>query len=70
MVDCKPANTLIVVNHRLQTIKVTTLANKDQYQRIIGKPIYLSHTRQAIAYAKGVVSSLRHLSQVQHLEEL
>ena len=43
------------------------LANKGQYQRMVGKLIYLSHTRPDIAYAVGVVSRFMHQPQIQHM---
>ena len=33
----------------------------------MGKLIYLSHTRQDIAYAVGVVSKFMHRSQMEHI---
>nr|GFC25829.1 putative ribonuclease H-like domain-containing protein [Tanacetum cinerariifolium] len=39
------------------------LANRDRYQRMVGKLIYLSHTRPDIAYGVGVVSRFMHQPQ-------
>ena len=66
MVDCKPAETPIFANHGLRMIEGEKLADRRQYQRMVGKPIYLSHTRRDIAYAVGVVSRFMHLPQ-QHM---
>ncbi|XP_071691457.1 secreted RxLR effector protein 161-like [Rutidosis leptorrhynchoides] len=44
------------------------LVVKGQYQRIIGKLIYLANTRPNIAHAVGVVSQFMHQPQVHHLE--
>nr|GEW39575.1 putative RNA-directed DNA polymerase [Tanacetum cinerariifolium] len=38
-----------------------------KYQRLVGKLIYLSHTRPDIAYAVGVVSRFMHQPQVAHM---
>uniref|UniRef100_A0A803MVW8 Reverse transcriptase Ty1/copia-type domain-containing protein n=1 Tax=Chenopodium quinoa TaxID=63459 RepID=A0A803MVW8_CHEQI len=67
MLDCKPAETPIVANHGLQIIEGEKPADKEQYQKMVGKLIYLSHTRPDIAYAVGVVSRFMHLPQVQHM---
>ena len=42
MIDCKPAETPIVANG-LQSVEGAKLANKEQYQRLVGKLKYLSH---------------------------
>ena len=68
MLDCKPAETPIVANHRLQTTPGGEPADKEKYQKLVGKLIYLSHTRPDIAYAVGVVSRFMHLPQTPHME--
>lgn len=67
MLDCKPAETPIVANHGLQILEGAKLAKREQYQKIVGKLIYLAHTRPDIAYAVGVVSRYMHLPQIQHM---
>ena len=52
-VDCKPAETPIEVNHRLQIVEEATLVDKRQYQRTDGKLIY-----RELAYVVGFVSNL------------
>lgn len=56
-----------MTNHGLQIIELAKIRNKDQYQRMVGKLIYLSHTRRDIAYVVCVVSRFMHLSQVQYM---
>ena len=68
MIDCKLAETPIIVNHRLQIIEEDTSADKGQYQRIVGKFIYLSNTRLEIAFVVGVLSIFMHLPQINHME--
>ena len=68
MIDCKPAETPIVTNHRLQTTPGEDSTNKEKYQKLVGKLIYLSHTRPNISYAVGVVSRFMHLPQTSHME--
>ena len=68
MIDCKPAETPITVNHGLQTELGGEMAEKEQYQKLVGKLIYLAHTRPDISYAVGVVSRFMHCPQIQHME--
>ncbi|CAO2836612.1 unnamed protein product [Amaranthus hypochondriacus] len=68
MLDCKPADTPMVTNHRLQTLPDGERADREQYQKLVGKLIYLSHTRTDIAYAVRVVSRFMHLPQTPHME--
>ncbi|CAL8164331.1 unnamed protein product [Prunus armeniaca] len=51
MLDCKPADTLIVQNHHLSEYPDQVPTNKERYQRLVGRLIYLSRTRPDIAYA-------------------
>uniref|UniRef100_A0A803LEC5 Uncharacterized protein n=1 Tax=Chenopodium quinoa TaxID=63459 RepID=A0A803LEC5_CHEQI len=67
MLDCKPAETPIATNHGLQILEGAKLAEREQYQKIVGKLIYLAQTRPDIAYAVGVVSRFMHLPQIQHM---
>ena len=60
MLDCKPVETPIMVNHDLQTLEGAEAANRVQYQKLVGKLIYLSHTRLDIAYVVGIVSRFMH----------
>ncbi|KAJ8750432.1 hypothetical protein K2173_015571 [Erythroxylum novogranatense] len=68
MIDCKPVDTPIVVNHGLQIVEGAELVDSRRYQHLVGKLIYLSHTRPDIAYAVGVVSQFMHCPQKSHLE--
>ena len=67
MVDSKPAETPIIVHHGLQMIEGEKLVDRGQYQRMVGKLIYLAYTQPDIAYAVGVVSRFLHQPQVQHM---
>ncbi|GJS69436.1 hypothetical protein Tco_0351952 [Tanacetum coccineum] len=53
----------MITNQKLFMKTKAKLANKDRYQRMVGKLIYLSHTRPDIAYAVGVVSQFMHQPQ-------
>ncbi|KAI3786421.1 hypothetical protein L1987_40086 [Smallanthus sonchifolius] len=68
LVDCKPVDTPMIVNHKLHMEPNGELADKERYQRLVGKLIYLSHTRPDIAYAVGAVSQFMHQPQVAHME--
>ena len=68
MLDSKPAETPIVTNHGLQTVKNGELANEEQYQKLVGKLIYLSHIRIDISYDVGVVSRFILLPQAPHVD--
>ena len=56
MLKCKPADTPIAQNERLSIHDNQIPTDKDQYQRLVDKLIYLSHTRLDIAYAVSLVS--------------
>jgi len=68
MADCKPAETPMVEKHGLKIEEGGKPANREQYQRLVGKLIYLAHTRPDIAYAVGVVSQFMHKPQEEHLD--
>ena len=68
MLDCKPVETPMMMNHGLQVTEGGKLADRMQYQRMVGKLIYLAHIRPDIAYAVGVVSRFMHKPQVQHMD--
>ena len=42
--------------------------DKERYQRLVGRLIYLSHTRPDIAFAVSVVSQYMHSPKESHLE--
>ncbi|KAM1408355.1 hypothetical protein ACFX2I_008888 [Malus domestica] len=60
MLDCKPVDTPIEQNHRLRLFPDQVPTYKEWYQRLVGRLIYLSHTRPDIAYAVSVVSQFMH----------
>uniref|UniRef100_A0A803LUX6 RNase H type-1 domain-containing protein n=1 Tax=Chenopodium quinoa TaxID=63459 RepID=A0A803LUX6_CHEQI len=68
MLNYKPADTPMVMNHGLQIIEGKKMVDQTRYQRLVGKILYLSHTRPDLAYAAGVVSRFMHKPQEQHLE--
>jgi len=60
LLNCKPADTPIVQNHKLSQHINQVPTDKGRYQKLVGKLIYLSHTRPDIAYAVSVVSQFMH----------
>ncbi|KAL5553822.1 hypothetical protein UlMin_041223 [Ulmus minor] len=53
---CRPVSTPINPNHKLGEAEEDSAVNRESYQRLLGKLIYLLHTKPDIAYAIGVVS--------------
>ena len=67
MLACKPVETPIVQNHHLVIYQDQVLTNKERYQRLVGRLIYLSLTRPDIAYAISVVSQFMHAPSEDHM---
>lgn len=67
MLDCRPADTPIIQNHDLGDFTDKIPTNKERYQRLVEKLIYLSHTRPDIAYAVSLVSQFMHRPSEDHL---
>ncbi|RVW42603.1 Retrovirus-related Pol polyprotein from transposon TNT 1-94 [Vitis vinifera] len=68
LLECKPVDTPIVQNHKLGIYPNQKPTDKGRYQRLVGKLIYLSHTRPDIAYAVSVVSQFMHCPSEEHME--
>ncbi|RDY07539.1 putative mitochondrial protein, partial [Mucuna pruriens] len=56
-------------NHRIGYEESPTI-EKSQYQRLMGKLIYLSHTRSHITYAISVINQFMHDPKESHLQEV
>lgn len=67
MSGCRPALTPIEQNHRL-TSESGEPVDREQYQRLVGRLIYLSHTRPDIAFAVSVVSQFMHNPKTRHMD--
>ncbi|KAM2530612.1 hypothetical protein PS1_028457 [Malus domestica] len=67
MLACKPTETPIVQNHHLAIYPDQVLTNRERYQRLIGRVIYLSLMRPDIAYAVSVVSQFMHSPSEDHI---
>ena len=68
LLDCKPAETPIVQNHGLGLCLDQSPADKGRYQRLVGKLIYLSHTRLDIAYVVTIASQFMHCPRKNHMD--
>ena len=67
MLGFKPAESPVESNHRLQK-GAGEPVDKERYQRLVGRLIYLSHTRPNIAYAVSLVSQFMHDPRKTHME--
>jgi hypothetical protein len=67
MLGCKLVNTPIDPNHKLSG-EIGDQVEKKQYQRLVGRLIYLAHTRPDISYVVSVVSRYMHDLRVSHQE--
>ena len=65
---CTPASTPLEPNWKNKEEEEEHLVDKGMYQRLVGKLIYLSHTRPDITYVVGIVSQFMHSPTKRHLE--
>ncbi|XP_038896700.1 uncharacterized mitochondrial protein AtMg00810-like [Benincasa hispida] len=56
MTGCKPVDTPVEYNTKIDDKNEGIPVNKERYQWLVGKLIYLSHTRPDISYAVSIVS--------------
>ena len=68
MLGWKPSDTPIKARKRTESDRKPV--DRERYQRLVGRLIYLSHTRLDIAFAVSVVSQHMHLLKESHLEAL
>ncbi|KAL9420128.1 hypothetical protein AB3S75_037830 [Citrus x aurantiifolia] len=68
MSGCRPSDTPVDPNQKLREVSDGVPVDKGRYQRLVGKLIYLSHTRPDIAFAVSAVSQYMHSPYVEHLE--
>ncbi|GFS42470.1 hypothetical protein Acr_00g0080010 [Actinidia rufa] len=62
----RPVNSPIEANHHLSG-DMGERTNKERHQRLVGRLIYLAHTRPDVSYAVGVVSQFMHDPRTSHL---
>lgn len=68
MMGCRPAETPIDPNRKLGGEDKGDPVDTARYQRLVGRLIYLSHTRPDIAFAVSLVSQFMHSPHEEHLE--
>jgi Reverse transcriptase (RNA-dependent DNA polymerase) len=66
----KPANTPMETNTKLRLEEGELLADIGQYQRLVGKLIYLTVTRPDISFAVSTVSQFMHALRTSHLSAI
>ena len=67
MLACKLVATLLAEEMKLSLDHNHVPVNKGRYQRLVGRLMYLAHTRPDFAYALSVVSQYMHDSGEQHM---
>ncbi|RVW46696.1 Retrovirus-related Pol polyprotein from transposon RE1 [Vitis vinifera] len=67
MSGCQPVNTPIEEGLKLCVEPNQVSTNKGRYQRLVGRLMYLAHTRPDLAYALSVVSHYMHNPGEQHM---
>lgn len=58
----------IEFNHKIGKLDGGKKIDREKFQRLVGRLIYLSHTRPNISFAMSVISQFMHAPQVEHLE--
>jgi hypothetical protein len=67
MLGCRPCSSPIDKNHQICAESGDSV-DRETYQRIVGRLIYLCHTRPDISYAVSVVSRYMHDPRTGHME--
>ncbi|KAL6331779.1 hypothetical protein AAG906_020119 [Vitis piasezkii] len=67
-IGCKPVSTPMDPNHKLGEAKEEPMVDKRMYQRLVGRLIYLAHTRPDIAYSMSMISQFMHDPREPHLQ--
>ena len=70
MLNYKLANTPMVQNHRLGEQSNQITMNKERYQYLIKRLLYLSHTLLDIAYVVSLVSQFMHNPSEDHINSM
>ena len=68
MSGCKPAETPMDATTKLNTHTQGSPVDKGRYQRLVGKLIYLSHTRPDISFAVSAVSQFMNNPTEEHMQ--
>lgn len=70
MESCKLCATPIEMNHRLKEDDSDWHIDAGRFQRLVGRPIYLSLSFPNMTYAVGVVSQFMHTPIQDHMEAI
>ena len=65
---CKPVDTPVEANVKLNPAKSEDIVDREKFQRLVGRLIYLSHTRPDIAFAVSRISQFMHSPGREHFE--
>ncbi|XP_015583912.2 uncharacterized mitochondrial protein AtMg00810-like [Ricinus communis] len=68
LLGCKAVETLTEVNLKLNLAKPEDIIEKERFQCLVGRLIYLSHTRPDIAFAVSMISQFMHSPGQEHFE--
>ena len=68
MLGCKPADTPMNSTKKIGTEENSAPVEKGRYQRLVGRLIYLSHTRPDIGFSLSVVSQFMNNPTEEHME--
>lgn len=68
LLGCKSVEMPMEPNIKLQPAKAGNMVDKGRYQRLVGKVIYLSHTRPDMAFVVSLVSQSMHAPGSEHKE--
>lgn len=66
MTDCKPANTPMDAYKKIGINKESGPVERGRYQRLVGRLLYLAHTRPDIAFSVSVVSQYMNNPNEEH----
>ncbi|CAL8990681.1 unnamed protein product [Prunus brigantina] len=70
MLDCRPVDIPIIQNHLVGEYPDQVPTNKERYQRLVGRLIYLSYTRPYIAYAVSIINQFIHSPSEDHMNAI
>ncbi|XP_071920664.1 uncharacterized protein [Coffea arabica] len=70
MMGCRPAETPMEPNLKLQPASAEKVRDREKFQRLVGRLIYLSHTRPDIAFPVSIVSQFMHSLGPEHFEAI
>lgn len=70
MTGCKVAETAMDPNNKLGRNEDSPPVDRGRYQRLVGRLIYLSHTRPDIGFVVSVVSQFMNSLNKEHMEVL